>query len=297
VDVGKLLMKLTNTIQNAYALDLEKDAKNKEYVSTDSSSCTAGAASRSLRSVTSAVNQSQQIVLDNIKRQITTLHDSNRIVLLDWLLPFCPPIPLEVNHAKEEYDLQNKWDLEARLSETMTKFLSNQRQNLRLRNKLLQLKQVSEENGPMELQSDAFGGSDKTRNEDPCISSTDMSVTSNFSCFHSSTMWELPYESFIRYNPVRLFKRFLHYLSPNATQAARNVIQAIQSAVNLSPNIPIAGVTTIPTGLPHIRANLQLHFGRKRIEILYRTLHPTTWRLSQCLDSSRCCCVNYLAFR
>ena len=166
MDVGELLMKLTNTIQNAYALDLEKDAKNKEYVSTDSSSSTAGAASRSLRSVTSAVNQSQQIVLDNIKRQITTLHDSNRIVLLDWLLPFCPPIPLVVNHAKEEYDLQNKWDLEARLSETMTKFLSNQRQNLRLRNKILQLKQ-SEENGPMELQSDAFGGSD--RNEDSCI--------------------------------------------------------------------------------------------------------------------------------
>ena len=245
-------MKLTNTIQNAYALDLEKDAKNKEYVSTDSCSSTAGAASRSLRSVTSAVNQSQQIVLNNIKTQITTVHDYNRIVLRDWLLPLCPPLPLVVDHDKEACDRQNKRVLEDRLASTKTKLESKQRHNLRLRGKILQMEQENVASSDPDSESDAFDfdGSDKqTTIEDYCIFSTDMSVTSEFSSFTKSTMWELPYESFIRYNPVNLFKRFLDYLSPNAAQAARNVIQAIQSAVNLSPTIAVAGPQDI---LPHV---------------------------------------------
>ena len=59
MDVGDLPMKLTNAIQNAYLLDLKNDAKNKEYVSTVSSSSIAVAAPRPLRSATSAANQSQ----------------------------------------------------------------------------------------------------------------------------------------------------------------------------------------------------------------------------------------------
>ena len=86
-------MKLTNAIQNAYLLDLKNDAKNKEYVSTVSSSSIAVAAPRPLRSATSAANQSQHDLLANIQTKTMGLHDNYQILLRDWLLQRCPLFP------------------------------------------------------------------------------------------------------------------------------------------------------------------------------------------------------------
>ena len=72
-NAGELLKKLTNAIEEKYALKLEKDHKDKECVSTASSSSTAVVASRSLRSDTAAANKIQCDLLENIKSKITSL--------------------------------------------------------------------------------------------------------------------------------------------------------------------------------------------------------------------------------
>ena len=111
-DAGELLKKLTNAIEEKYVLKLEKDAKNKEYVSTVSSSSIAVAAPRPLRSATSAANQSQHDLLANIQTKTMGLHDNYQILLRDWLLPRCPPIPFVVDNEREAYDRRSKRVLE-----------------------------------------------------------------------------------------------------------------------------------------------------------------------------------------
>ena len=81
-------------------------------MSTAVSSSIAVVASRSLRSDTAAANESQCDLLENIKSQITSLYDNSRILLRDWLLPRCPPIPLVVDNEREAYDRRSKRVLE-----------------------------------------------------------------------------------------------------------------------------------------------------------------------------------------
>ena len=258
---GELLKKLTNAIEEKYALKLEKDHKDRESVSTASSYSTAIIASRSLRSDTAAANENQCDLLESIKQRITSLYDNSRILLRDWFLPLCPPIPLVVDHVKEAYYQQNQQDLEARLTRITTKLASSKKQNVRQHVTISQLK-LKQENEALQLQEefsldsgfdpDVFGGSGKrTKHDDSATLSNDVPVV--FNCFKPSILLDLSYESFIRYNPVSLFQSLLQYLSlNNTTQAAWNVIQAIHSAVNLSSNISV-------TGPRHARTNNELN--------------------------------------
>ena len=218
-NAGELLKKLTNAIEEKYALKLEKDHKDKECVSTASSSSTAVVASRSLRSDTAAANEIQCDLLENIKLKITSLHDNYQILLRDWLLPLCPPISLVFDHVQEAYYQKKQRDSEDRLAKITTRLASSKKQNLRQRGKIAHLG-LQQQNGALQLQDELSSDSESdtnvsgesgkhTRHDDSATLSNDVSVV--FRCFKRSTLLDLSYESFIRYNPVGAIVNSLYY--------------------------------------------------------------------------------------